>query len=596
MVYNFVSVVHLAAVVCAIESNMLLQRPRDLQRIALDQVNQEDRIRSDVGMVANKSHASSLVKNACEATMSEAPQPINDAMSSICSEEVTELSNADFKAGTYVIEKPGIYRLTQNIVMHPEGPDVTARMHPKKSSEKYSFEKGYWLGFFAAIAITTDNVFIDLNGKSIEQSPLFQRRQRFFQTIQLGNKPFDAGAGPPQFHHLNARLVPANKVVVTGGTIGRSSHMAIHGTNVEHIWVHKVIIKEFEVGGVQINGCRYCYITQSEVGPSSTSVPALATLSQANLLLRIIDAEEPEMDAKADQAFTALRDAVDDFIVEGNCADCDVFQADATQEDGKTLPDGSALYGILFHKSAPAVHDFMSCSDEEAQTAETFGPVVLQDVTIRNLWLRTDEIATMQLDGKVVLGPAGDVFQVHRLQVDGLYKGNVLSDAQLHMGQLCNELATDKSADEVFELCGSTNIPSAVIEWALDESSPTTLGQLGGSYVCNQDAMSHFNKGVMGIRLSFVDDASLERVTIENLHNFGKGSTHSACQSSESSETKYKGNDVRGVVASLSTINVTDVQIKSLQSDNGFVYEFDKRHKVTVVGDETMLADDVASE
>jgi len=524
--------------------------------------------------------------NVCKETMRAAPNAMKDAMGDICAKQVIYLSNRDFEEGTYVIDTPGIYVLTEDIVMRPNGPEVNARMQPMKNSSKYRFEQGYWLGFFAAIAISVDDVFIDLNQKSIKQSRRFQARQRFFTSIQLGDKPFKAGTGPPQFKALKTPLVPANNVVITNGRLGRSSHMGIHGINVNNIWVHKLHIEAFETGGIQVNGCKFCYITESNVGPSSRSVPALATLSQANLLLRIMEAEQPEL--LTTDPFLSLALAVDSFI-DGTCQGtlCEVFRAPVESDDVSTLPDGSALYGILFHKAAPAIHEFMSCADVGDSEQETFGPVFLQDVQIKGLRLRTDEIATMKVGEKVVMGPAGDVFQVHRVHKDGNYNGNVLSDAQVAVGQLWLDVEQVKSGEELFSLYGSTYMPAELLDWAhgsgtlADVEEKLVEKKLGVSYECNHDCMGHFNKGVMGIRLTLVDDVSLQNVRIKQLSNFGHGTTHSAC---DAFEDDYIGNDVRGMVAFMSNITATGVKVNHLESDCGSTYAFEQRHQTSLVG------------
>jgi hypothetical protein len=79
-------------------------------------------------------------------------------------------------------------------------------------------------------------------------------------------------------------IVTPRNVVIENGSLGRSSHAGIHGNSVEGLVVKNVKISNFEVAGIQCNGCRDVSITNSEVGPSAHNVPVLATFSNARFL------------------------------------------------------------------------------------------------------------------------------------------------------------------------------------------------------------------------------------------------------------------------------------------------------------------------
>jgi hypothetical protein len=100
--------------------------------------------------------------------------------------EVIPMYNSDFLQGTYVIDKPGTYVLQEDVVFEP----ITPNHMPLPNCTKYTQDNGYWLGFFAAIAVTANDVVIDLNKFSIGMSKKFLAFQRFFTVIQLGSKPF----------------------------------------------------------------------------------------------------------------------------------------------------------------------------------------------------------------------------------------------------------------------------------------------------------------------------------------------------------------------------------------------------------------------
>merc|ERR1711871_628378 len=144
------------------------------------------------------------------------------------------------------------------------------------------------------------------------------------------------------------------------------------------------------------------------------------------------------------------------------------------------LPDGSAVYGMLFHKTAPAIHEFGSCSESEKIniSGATEKHIVIRDVRIKQLRVRTDNIVMVNsADGIGVRGPAGDVVQLLRESscdeecetLKGVhYEGSVLSDAQLALQVLKNAAQAQFSmqADDLFKYFGGISIPEAVLKWA----------------------------------------------------------------------------------------------------------------------------------
>merc|ERR1719362_1580862 len=116
-------------------------------------------------------------------------------------------------------------------------------------------------------------------------SKRFLFHQRFFTVIQLGSKPFLSGQGPPQFAMSDEDTIIANRTEIKNGVLGLSSHMGIHGNLNFGVPIHDVQIRDFETGGIQLNGAEQVTIERCTVGPSLGApgsydeVPALATLS-----------------------------------------------------------------------------------------------------------------------------------------------------------------------------------------------------------------------------------------------------------------------------------------------------------------------------
>ena len=127
--------------------------------------------------------------------------------------------------GTKIIDIPGTYKLCEDIVFSPN--EILVDNLPTEDSFDPDFDvydrNAFGLGFFAAIAIATDNVTIDLNGKTISQSDGHALFQRFFAIIELADAPFIKDAGPAQF--VGNSFHAAKNIQILGpGTIGQSSH------------------------------------------------------------------------------------------------------------------------------------------------------------------------------------------------------------------------------------------------------------------------------------------------------------------------------------------------------------------------------------
>merc|ERR1719409_2022693 len=101
--------------------------------------------------------------------------------------------------------------------------------------------------------------------------------------------------------------------------------------------------------------------------------------------------------------------------------------------------------------------------------------VELKNVDIEDLEVDVDQITRLMIDGKQVMGPAGDVFDWKRnVGPESEYVGTVLSDAQIAVGAFKKYLTTETeiSAKEVTYFFGATHMPDSVMEWASKEGQP----------------------------------------------------------------------------------------------------------------------------
>jgi len=500
-------------------------------------------------------------------------------------EKVVELRNNDFANGSYIITRPGTYVLQEDIVFEP----ATPGHFPLNRSTVYKQADGYWLGFFAAIVVTTSDVVIDLSGYSISMSFKFSVIQRFFSVIQLGSKPFLSGQGPPHFAMSSVYPEYASQVEIKNGVVGRSSHMGIHGNNVFGLHIHDVKIMDFETGGIQLNGAESVTIERCTIGPSlgapgsANKVPGLAVFTQATLLAHLArgtgHSDEKEV--------TELGAAIDSYTKSIISAELPAprkstaFFSDPDTYTG--LPDGAALYGIHLHKTGVAVHDFAMCSWTQADQLQDdpLTNLTIRDVVIQDLSLKSDEVVAMSFHGLPVRGPAGDTIQVLKLKnTYDEYHGTALSNAQRRLAELKLQARKDGlSEDDIFNLYGSTNIPPAVLSWMQGNGSYADA-VVDADFECQKDAMGHHNKGVVGLRVDMLHQVTVSNISITRLKNFGHRSVHhDFCGAEKDEDFDYNGADVRGVSLGVGTsLNVADMEDHvtlneaSFYSATGWVY------------------------
>jgi len=134
------------------------------------------------------------------------------------------------------------------------------------------------------------------------------------------------------------------------------------------------------------------------------------------------------------------------------------------------------------------------------------------------------------------------------------YTGSSFSDAQIALGVLRERLAADGApADTVKFFLGSSSIPKVIQRWAAgdlsgQETAAWVQELMGGKgqtrFDCSHDAMGHFNKGAVGMRLGFQEDVRVTGVTIADLANIGVENAAPYCSVTD---VTYKGLDVRGV-------------------------------------------------
>lgn len=504
----------------------------------------------------------------------------------VISKKTIWLNNTDFKSGSYIITEPGLYRLEEDIEFNP----------PKNVFEYLKKNSAFVLGFFAAIVIQCEDVIIDLNNFEIRQSMEFYITQRFYSHIELGSSPFTKQFGPAHFIAKNNFFTPAKKVTIRNGVLGLSSHHGIHGNNAENIKIENVIIRNYEVAGISINGGQKIFINNCEIGPTSKIVHINGNFAAALQIEKYVDALsssgdicEPHGPAYLtvnsqnipsssiyEEIKKALEKTIKSFLANKPEDIPDFFR----NKDG--LPEGSSVYGILLHSKNPAYHGFANmCEDDEAGK-----DIIIKNTKIRDInnsvketvFLNADSDKNthdFQLGQRDVRGTMLDILSI--TDKNGTYHPNVLSNAQLLVSKYKECFSSKAHEFRRRHFHGLTidrdTISTTVINWVADKNVFHK-----GRLVCNGDARGYSIKGTMGLRLSGLYDVKLQNLTIENLTNSSPfGSTVCGNYQNNISYMNtvpgYLGADIRGVtVESSKNVHFKNIIIQNLKSENGSVF------------------------
>jgi len=383
------------------------------------------------------------------------------------------LTNDDFRFGTVVIDRPGVYRLGEDILFDPNSPEVLgsalasgelplevartlglplppARVEPHDAGAPLptQFTRGgpvpfapggplaprydpaaFGLGFFAAIVITADGVELDLNGHRIEQSPGHALLQRFFSVIELAGQPFVPGQGPADFGDT---IRAARRVEIHGGTIGRSAHHGIHGNGNFDVTVKNVHFEDFEVAAVALNSVERLTLVNL-TARSREDVPVLGTFSSARFIAPYLDylvragvptvletARGPldvetvrgRLRLAVNRVYSDVVDGVPGTGVRGRI-DADRHPEEyALFHNPFGVVDGNA-YGFVVNGRGVAVNGFPRRPERDGSRH-----VFVSNVEVLGLAAAVTEVPTLDLGSGPVLDPVGAVFQVRNRHPD----------------------------------------------------------------------------------------------------------------------------------------------------------------------------------
>ena len=553
-------------------------------------------------------------------------------------EEPTVLMQDDFTHGTYIIDQPGVYVLGENISFNPNSRDelqalwASGELNLPNQVDAYgssmplfnqflfgpgsSFSPGgpddarydpaaYGIGFFAAIAIATDDVELDLNGFTIEQSAEHALMQRFFAVIELADQPFIPSQGPADF---GSRLSAAHRVKIHNGTIGRSAHHGIHGNANSDVEISDVRFVDYEVAAVALNGADRVEI-RNVVARNRKDVPVLGTFSSAMFIKSYVDDLVRAGSATTLTVNGTLLTAADiqqdlrevinnvhgDIVVRKHTA------GDRVAIDEQTHPvefglfhnkhgviDGNS-YSFLTNHVGIAVHGFPTRPDGVTRIASK--NISFENVRVMDQQSFINETPALNVENKPAIDPVGAVFQVKNLHPStgepitvsskdpalATYIGNPVANAQAFVAKAALNGDVGSGRLDTSRL----NISRDIIDWVEGVARSRTLEQIDATWLCNGDSMFHVNKGAIGFKIDSVQNVSMVNTRVSGISNLGEqGSTLCGDYSSGVSHPLatlpgYGGAFVRGYTFAGSTnVTVDNARVSKVRAKSGTAVGF----------------------
>lgn len=479
-----------------------------------------------------------------------------------------------FDSGTLILSKPAYYILKEDIVFNPNPAD---NYLPRPDQPQYLKPAFMIFGFFTAISITAKGFVFDFNGHSIGRSKEFALRQPVYSHIELADSPFVLGEGP-----LTPDGFPANLKAAENGLIFSSCkkgllteffpHHGIHGNAARKIVVEDLIIRDFEVAAVAVNGGEEIFYRPSlELGPNTRQ--KFTTGAWHSLLMAIRSAERvPAADRDVDftlalEAAILFRDSQFPILLGPNPE-----TADPLIGNPSGIMDGNS-YAVVNAPLGVAVDDFTRPGSERASSCR----VLVDRVPITGIHAHITEVIALGIVndlGEVIgvqTGPSGDVFRIFEV----LTKGVPIGDAT-YVGNPISNLLIELAATQqrTGRPIGSTSIQPEVVRWA-KFGAPFAGLQALYPFVCNGDSQAHVDKGINVVRFDKTQDAVINQVSITDVSNFGfLGNSvqcgHYAFSHPAQTEIGYHGADTTGFAISYcKQIQVLHPKVENLRSANG---------------------------
>ena len=457
----------------------------------------------------------------------------------LATDTIVSLTQGDFDSGTYRIQTPGYYYLAENISFEPI-PSAEAGRADKPVT-----------AWFAAISIECENVVLDLNTKTLDMSQDFIDTHSFkvFSLIELNNSPF------PHFVFAfqdATTLAIAKNVVIRNGTLGRSSHHGIHGNSNSNIRMYDLVIRDWEVAGISLNGLKNSEVRNVTISGIEHPVPFSGLITVMKTALLELEVLLTNSDAGAQQYVDALTPVINDPAQNG--------------QDMTAAKHDSIAYGL---RISNAVNVGPVLSDHP--TLATSDCVLIENVVVCNMQSRVLETVGMRdSEGTLLKGQRFGALRWVDAYSTGTFVPNALIQAQVYTFEQ-NNPSTYPSGFATNILSGTPN-------------EATFLGQVTPAF--GFDFAGHKAKGIFGIRIDGGHGITLRNCHVISLDNEGALGTTLATlpagsnYSASAVEERFHGNDVYGILlAGCHGCLLENCSSTNCESDNGYV------EGISIVGD-----------
>jgi hypothetical protein len=447
---------------------------------------------------------------------------VENICSNICINNPIYIYQIDFDNGPYIISKPGIYILMENI--------KTQFFKTKELALNISpYDK---LGHSAALKIECENVILDLNGYHISQSPQDYCVQRFFALIQLNDMPFNPQTGPITTE-LRTKIKTAHNCIIKNGELRLSSHQSILGNNNENIIIENLKCENFEVTGININNGLNIYIENCIFGNSLGSpysngiksivplTPIFAGLTFIHKLLNSILDNDTLIKSTSD--IETLNETIEEINNLLNPILCIIYQYTTLSEIFNNLVQlcnsctnkdlclfvnmtglsPCNVQGIKFTGKNPSIGPFHTSVELENNMLDVSN-INIKNVMIRNLVAEINERVLLTENSQIIHIGAGLKITTEIIDT---------SIGQYLINSIYNLITSNLSIKEIIK----SNISYDVVNFVNNNINNGNIG-----FKRSMDIMGHVNKGVIGMRIGSIQKACIDNIKIYNIKNNGK--------------------------------------------------------------------------
>ena len=422
-----------------------------------------------------------------------------------------KISNKSFESGPLILSKSGYYYLCEDIYIN----------FLKNIDDIWKHNKNNNFGFTAGIIIIGNDIILDLNGFSIQQSIQDYCLQRFFALIQLNDMPFNIGHGP--ILETRTKLQTGINITIKNGTFGLTSHQAILGNNNKNLKLKNITVTNFEVSGITLNAVDNLKFYCSKIDSSNTNIPITPYFSGFIFIFKLLSTIKSMEDKKdINDMIQNILDKIKSYYQPYIEKIYSVKRLDEITKYFKKTDlfinfDKNThcnMHGIKITGANPSVHNLNnSVNIDEKLNSKN---IKLKNLTIKNLSAKTNEDFLLGYKDKSLHIGSGVVLSLNFITLNTNITNFVIEIIEM-IQQLIkkyphlNKLIKTNINDDIIKSIKKISIGEKLTD---DESKNFFIMR-------NCDVMGHINKGTIGIRLGSSINCDLKNISIDNISNNG---------------------------------------------------------------------------